>query len=144
LLMIDIDLFKNFNDRFGHVIGDKVLRFVASLIQKNIKGNDTAYRYGGEEFSVLLPETDYKGAMAVAEVIRSKLAAQKLSDSMEKVQLGTITASIGVASYRDKEDAESFIHRSDTYMYQAKRNGRNRVAGDEEDDPNQKQTETFI
>lgn len=144
LLMIDIDHFKAFNDRFGHTIGDKVLRFVATLIKKNVKGNDSVSRFGGEEFAVLLPETDYAGAMTVAENIRERLAKQTLSDSAEKVQLGTITASIGVANYQYDEGSEDLIRRADECMYQAKRNGRNAVVGERQLARKEQTSETFI
>lgn len=132
LLMLDLDHFKQFNDRFGHIIGDKVLRFFATLLKNNIKGHDTVSRYGGEEFSVLLPDTDYEGAMAVAENIRSRLAKQTLSDSAEKIQLGTITVSIGVACLRPEESAELLLRRADMCMREAKSNGRNLVVGEKD------------
>ena len=144
MLLLDIDHFKQFNDKFGHMIGDKVLRFVATLLKKSIKGSDMVARFGGEEFAILLPETDYQGAMTVAENIRDKLAKQTLSDSAEKMQLGTITVSVGTACYHFGEEAEELIHRADRCMYEAKRQGRNRVVG-EQDLPNQEHNaETFI
>ncbi len=144
MLLLDIDHFKQFNDKFGHMIGDKVLRFVATLMKKSVKGSDMVARFGGEEFAILLPETDYKGALSVAENIRDKLAKQTLSDSAEKMQLGTITVSIGAASYRYGEQAEELIHRADNCMYEAKRQGRNRVIGEQSLEDNSDQAETFI
>jgi len=131
LLMLDIDHFKRFNDQFGHVIGDKVLRFVAAMLQKHVKGNDTVARFGGEEFAVILPETAYNDALSVAENVRKRISAQVLSDSAENIKLGSVTVSIGVALYRYGESPEEFIHRSDKCLYQAKNSGRNRVVGEE-------------
>ncbi len=144
LLMLDIDHFKQFNDRFGHMIGDKVLRFVATLLKKNVKGSDSVSRFGGEEFAILLPETDYDGAMAVAENIRERLAKQTLSDSAEKIQLGTITISIGVACYQYGENAEELIRRADACMYEAKKQGRNRVIGEKAIQKQNGSNEAFI
>ncbi|MDX1451860.1 MAG: GGDEF domain-containing protein [Oleiphilaceae bacterium] len=144
MLLLDIDHFKQFNDKFGHMIGDKVLRFVATLLKKNVKGSDMVARFGGEEFAILLPETDYTGAISVAENIRDKLAKQTLSDSAEKMQLGTITVSIGAACYQYGELAEELIHRADTCMYEAKRQGRNRVIGEQQLSQNDTGSQTFI
>lgn len=132
LLMLDIDHFKGFNDQFGHVVGDKVLRFVASMLQKHVKGNDTVARFGGEEFAVILPETAYNDALKVAENVRKRISAQVLSDSAENIKLGSVNVSIGVALYRYGESPEEFMHRADKYMYQAKKNGRNMVIGEED------------
>lgn len=144
MLLLDIDHFKSFNDKYGHIIGDKVLKFVATLLKKNIKGGDSVSRYGGEEFAILLPETEYGGALSVAEHIRTRLAKQTLSDSAEKIQLGTITVSIGVSSYQYGEVAEDMIRRADQCMYQAKKIGRNRVIGEQEFTLSETGSETFI
>ena len=132
LLMLDIDHFKQFNDKFGHIVGDKVLRFVAAMLQKNVKGNDTVARFGGEEFAVILPETNYSDALSVAENVRKRVSAQVLSDSAENIKLGSVHVSIGVAQYRYGESPEEFVHRADKYLYQAKNNGRNRVVGEKD------------
>ncbi len=130
MLLIDLDDFKKFNDKFGHTIGDKVLRFVATLLKNNIKGCDSVSRFAGEQFSILLPDTAYKGAMILAEKIRDKLSKQTLSDSAEKIELGTVTASFGVAPYQYGESSEQLIRRADRCMHEAKRAGKNRVIGD--------------
>lgn len=132
LLILDIDHFKQFNDQFGHITGDKVLRFVATMLQKNVKGNDTVARFGGEEFAVILPETSYENALSVAENIRVRIAGQMLTDSAANVKLGSVNASIGVADYRYGESPEEFIHRADQCLYKAKNSGRNRVVGEQD------------
>jgi len=130
LLFVDLDQFKSFNDKFGHTIGDKVLRFVATLLKNNIKGSDSVARFAGKQFTILLPETEYQHAMTVAENIRDRLSKQTLSDSAEKIELGTITASIGVAIYKYGENSEELVRKADKCMHEAKRAGRNQVVGE--------------
>ena len=127
LLLIDIDHFKNFNDTHGHLVGDKVLKFVAATLKRCLKGKDIAARYGGEEFAVILPQTEEHGAKAVAEQIRSAISAQHLKDSNRGVNYGQITASIGVGMYQANEIANDLIERTDQALYRAKSQGRNRV-----------------
>jgi len=127
LLMLDIDHFKKVNDTHGHLIGDRVIRFVAQVLQQNTKGMDLAARYGGEEFSVLLPDTGLQGAKAVAERIRTSVAEAKLVRSDNKAPLGQITISVGVSQYCCNEDSMEFINRADQCLYAAKHAGRNRV-----------------
>jgi len=132
LLFVDLDHFKVFNQKFGHTIGDKVLRFVATLLKNNIKGSDFVARFSGEQFIILLPETEYHDALTVAENIRDRLSKQTLSDSAEKIELGTITASIGVADYQFGESAEGLVRKADKCMHEAKRAGRNQVVGEKD------------
>jgi diguanylate cyclase len=127
LIMLDIDHFKSVNDTHGHLIGDRVIRFVAQVLQKNTKGKDTAARYGGEEFTVLLPGTPAVGAQSVAEVIRKAVASAQLVRADNKQPLGQITISAGVATYQGESDAMDFIDRADRALYQSKNNGRNRT-----------------
>jgi len=127
MAMFDIDHFKNVNDTHGHLIGDRVIRFVAQALQKNIKGKDCAARYGGEEFIVLLPETPPQGARAVAENILKTISQAQLVRADSKKPLGQITVSAGVAHYRRGEDIMDFIERADRALYQSKTDGRNRV-----------------
>jgi len=127
LLMVDIDHFKAFNDRFGHLVGDEVLRFAAKKITDLIKGQDVAARFGGEEFTVLLPRTALEGAAAVAENIRAGFAEARLRKSSTGESLGTVTVSVGVAQHRPGEGLEQLVERADAALYRAKRNGRNRV-----------------
>ncbi len=127
LVLIDIDNFSAFNEKFGQTIGDKVLRFVASLVKSNIKGNDSASRFGSAQFAVLLPETKLDGAISVAENIRQKLAKQTLSDSVEKIELGTITASFGVNCHQPGESVDDLINHTLRALIDAKKGGRNQV-----------------
>jgi len=128
LLMIDIDHFKIFNDEFGHIVGDEVLKFVTSKIKEVVRGRDILARFGGEEFVVILPQTPLKGAVIVAENIRSFFARAKLESVATSEKLGVITVSVGAACYRPGEPLETFINRSDQALYFAKNTGRNRVA----------------
>ncbi len=127
LLMIDIDHFKIFNDSFGHLVGDKVLRFVARQISNMVKGNDFAARFGGEEFVVLLPETKLKGAISLAENMRKYFEKAKLKGGADTKDFGRISISIGVAYHKAGETANEILERADAALYRAKENGRNRV-----------------
>ena len=127
LLMCDIDHFKQFNDTWGHQTGDQVLRLVANCISENVKGRDTAARFGGEEFAVILPLTELTDAVRLANQIRGKVESKKLVKKSNGDILGVITISIGVAQYDMKEGAESLVQRADACLYAAKRAGRNRV-----------------
>jgi diguanylate cyclase len=127
LLLIDIDNFKSFNDRYGHLTGDSVLRLVGSALTGCIKGHDTAARYGGEEFTVILPNTTIEGAVALAEQIRTLIGRRKLISRTSGEQLGSITVSIGAAAYRPPERPLEMIERADACLYAAKHAGRNCV-----------------
>ena len=132
LLFIDIDHFKNFNDEFGHLIGDDVLKFVAKKIKEMVRGGDYPARFGGEEFAVILPHTALAGAEVVAETIRRFFSETTLKSVSTSRTLGKLTVSIGVACYRQGETPETFISRSDQALYRAKNTGRNRVATESE------------
>jgi len=132
LLIIDIDHFKKFNDVYGHIVGDEVLRFVAKNIQKSIRGNDYVARFGGEEFTVILPKTPLLGAVTVAGNVRTSTAKLKLEKKANAEKLGKITVSIGAAQYRPGESTETLIKRADQALYFAKNAGRNRVATESE------------
>jgi diguanylate cyclase len=127
LLMTDIDHFKKFNDTFGHLTGDQVLRLVAQAVKQNVKGQDVAARYGGEEFAVILPRTALQQALTVADHIRRAVMGKELMKRSTGEHLGRITISIGVAVLRADDTAQSLIGRADAGLYAAKRNGRNRV-----------------
>ncbi len=127
LLMIDIDHFKKFNDTYGHLTGDQVLRLVAQSLKQNVKGRDLAARYGGEEFCVILPETSLQQATTVADHIRRAVAGRELVKRSTGESLGRVTISSGVAAMHPDDSPQSLIERADNCLYAAKRNGRNRV-----------------
>jgi diguanylate cyclase (GGDEF)-like protein len=126
LLLLDIDNFKDYNDNHGHLEGDKVLVRFSQIIKSCLRINDSAYRYGGEEFTVILPETTGDEAKTVAQRIRSSLEAEKFIPAPGKA--ARITISIGVTQYYPKEELSTFIRRADKAMYISKQNGRNRVS----------------
>jgi len=130
VLVLDVDYFKAVNDTHGHDAGDDVLRDFALRIKRSIRGIDLACRYGGEEFVVVMPETDVTVAAMVAERLRRRIAAEPFS-----IHGGTrevpVTISIGIAALRDREDnAARVLKRADQALYRAKREGRNRVVPD--------------
>jgi len=126
ILIIDIDNFKDYNDLFGHMEGDKVLLKIGELIKLCLRRMDTAYRYGGEEFTVILPETNNQDAIIVAERIRRTIETETFTPSSgEKI---TITVSIGTTEYEPEERISSFVQRADKALYISKELGRNRVS----------------
>ena len=127
LMFTDIDRFKTFNDTYGHLTGDQVLRLVALAVKQNVKGQDIAARFGGEEFAVILPRTALRAALTVADQIRRAVMGKELMKRSTGEHLGRITVSIGVATYRRGDTIQSLIERADGCLYAAKRNGRNRV-----------------
>ncbi len=127
LLLADIDHFKQVNDTYGHLVGDKVLRAVAQILKASVKGKDTAARFGGEEFVVLLPDTSIDGAQALAEKLRSTIERSRIRRSDNQQEIAQITVSFGIASYRAGESANDFVSRVDNALYLSKRLGRNRV-----------------
>lgn len=125
LILLDVDNFKSFNDNYGHIDGDRVLAKLADVIREGIRGVDSAYRYGGEEFIVLFPETEPAEAIIVAERIRQ--AFEQTTYSPKEGVSVNMTVSIGGGSYHKGEDLTSFVKRIDEAMYEAKRLGRNRI-----------------
>jgi diguanylate cyclase len=127
LIMLDIDYFKSFNDTYGHLTGDQVLRLVAMSLKHNIKGQDITARYGGEEFAVVLPNTNLRQAITVADHIRRAVMSKELKKKSTGEILGRVTISAGVSMLSDIDDSDSLIERADSCLYAAKRAGRNRV-----------------
>ncbi len=129
LAMIDIDLFKKFNDRYGHLAGDDCLRKVATVLNQTVRSTDLAARYGGEEFILVLPDTDFEKAQCVAERVR--LAVSNLKVPHEANMDGIVTISIGVTSTVPIPDSfpEQSIDLADSALYMAKQQGRNRIMG---------------
>jgi diguanylate cyclase len=127
LLLADIDHFKAFNDTFGHLTGDQVLRLVAVALKQTVKGQDIAARYGGEEFAIILPNTTLRSALTVADQVRRAVMTKELMKRSTGEHLGRVTVSIGAAVLRRGESAQSLIERADNCLYAAKRCGRNRV-----------------
>jgi two-component system cell cycle response regulator len=130
LLVLDIDYFKAINDTYGHDAGDDVLREFATRVRKSIRGIDLACRYGGEEFVIVMPETDMAVATVVAERLRRRIAGEPflIAGGERKID---VTISIGIAALGSPDDnAASLLKRADQALYRAKRDGRNRVAAD--------------
>jgi diguanylate cyclase len=130
LVVIDIDHFKRFNDLYGHLTGDQVLRLVGMTMREQVKSRATLARFGGEEFGIVLPDAGPDEAHAVAEAIRQSVLNRELIKRSTGESLGRITVSVGVASFRQGEAAMSLLERADQSMYAAKRNGRNRTVID--------------
>lgn len=126
-IMFDIDHFKKLNDNRGHLAGDHVLQGVAATLKDSLRTSDIACRWGGEEFLVILKETDLTASTRLANTIRSRIEQQRTTIDGSAV---AVTVSAGVAAYRPGESQENFISRVDTLLYQAKREGRNRVCGE--------------
>lgn len=124
LIFLDIDHFKAINDYHGHECGDITLSVVAKWIKESLRDSDAVFRFGGEEFVVLLSETDLAGAELVAERIRNTIESHTLVYDMETIN---ITASLGVSALRDDDTVDAFVRRADDAMYKAKKNGRNQV-----------------
>ncbi len=130
LVFIDIDCFKAYNDTYGHLAGDDCLKAAAGLLQQNLRrGGDMIFRYGGEEFVVLLPETFAEGALQIAEKMRKAVETARITHATSPVA-GHLTISLGVVTAVPGKDAlpDSFIAAADKALYAAKEGGRNRVA----------------
>jgi diguanylate cyclase (GGDEF)-like protein len=123
--MMDIDNFKSFNDTYGHQLGDKVLKDVASAVKKTSRTEDIAARYGGEEFVIILPETDSRQAMIIAERIRASVAEIEIPHGNQKLH---VTISLGVAAFPlHASEKETLIHSADAALYTSKHRGKNCV-----------------
>jgi diguanylate cyclase (GGDEF)-like protein len=128
LVLIDVDHFKRFNDEFGHVVGDKVLKIVANVLKGVVRTSDFAVRYGGEELAVLLTHTDQEGARLFAERLRQKVADAPLSDDHGNPLMRRVTISVGVAGFAGDAHALAFLRRADEALYRSKSDGRNKVS----------------
>jgi diguanylate cyclase (GGDEF)-like protein/PAS domain S-box-containing protein len=121
IILLDIDHFKLVNDTYGHQVGDTVLVEIANILKSNVRSTDIIGRWGGEEFLIILPETDENGGKMLAEKLRGKI------DSNDFVTAGHLTSSFGVAMYRGDVSQASIVSRADEALYKAKESGRNRV-----------------
>jgi len=124
MLLLDIDNFKNYNDSYGHLEGDIVLMRLAEVINRCLRKTDSAYRYGGEEFVIILPETSGEQGQIIAERIREEFKAEVFNSGGVETH---VTVSIGVTQYLENDSLTSFINRADKCMYTAKWKGRDRV-----------------
>ena len=132
LLMLDIDHFKRFNDTYGHLIGDEVIRRVAATLKLHADADMVVARYGGEEFTLVLPNTTLEQAMAFANSIHAAVAKLVLVKRKTQERLPGITVSVGAASWRDGEQRDDLLERADQALYLAKCNGRNQVIGEDQ------------
>ncbi|WP_114858908.1 GGDEF domain-containing protein [Azospirillum brasilense] len=128
LLLLDLDRFKRVNDTFGHLAGDALLRLFSETVAARLRRTDLFGRYGGEEFCLLLPDTDRTGAAALAEALRRDVAARPLPFEGHEI---AASVSIGIAACRSGEDLDAALAAADLALYRAKRNGRNQVVVDE-------------
>ncbi len=133
LVLMDIDYFKQYNDRHGHLEGDKVLSSLGDAIRAGLRKTDSAYRYGGEEFTVLLPETIGDEALNAAQRIKSAIESKAFHP--ENGEPTHITVSVGVTQYQEGERSREFVKRADKAMFLSKKRGRNRVTFLSPDDP---------
>ncbi|BFM07575.1 GGDEF domain-containing protein [Halioxenophilus aromaticivorans] len=124
LLVLDVDYFKSINDRYGHLVGDQVLREVAQAIQNAMRQTDMVFRYGGEEFTAILTKTDAEGAAVIADRVRKHVADLYIRHEGQRI---AVTISIGASSSSDSVDGRAMFEQADNNLYRAKRNGRNQV-----------------
>lgn len=131
LIITDIDHFKKFNDTYGHLIGDSVLRYFAKVIKRKQSANEKLFRYGGEEFVIILRNTTLAEAEKRAEEIRTQVANAhlKLKNSSQEIKM--ITSSFGIAELRANDDRDTLFARADKALYQAKKEGRNQVISEQ-------------
>jgi diguanylate cyclase (GGDEF)-like protein len=129
VVMVDVDDFKHLNDTHGHPIGDRVLRGIANVVKSQMRGVDTAARYGGEELALILPRTEMVSAYNVGERIRAAIAELRITTDADASQTLRVTASFGIASYPESKarDGEDLVRRADRALYRAKKTGKNRV-----------------
>lgn len=129
VVMMDVDDFKKLNDTYGHLVGDRVLRAIANVVKEQMRGVDTAARYGGEEIAMILPRTEMVGAYTLAERIREAIAELRITTDEDPPRALAVTASLGIAAYPESKAAsgEDLVRRADRALYRAKKTGKNRV-----------------
>lgn len=127
VLLLDIDAFREINESHGHLVGDRVIKFIAESIRRSVKGKDTAARYSGEKFAVLLPDTPFEGARLLGQSIMDTVANAKLMRADTKEALNRITISIGLAVYKGGEGIMDFVNRANQALVLAKKQGPNRL-----------------
>jgi diguanylate cyclase (GGDEF)-like protein len=146
VIMLDVDDFKKLNDTYGHLVGDRVLRAIANVIKAQMRGVDTAARYGGEEMAVILPRTEMVGAYNLAERIREGIAELRITTDDDPPRALAVTASLGISAFPESKarDGTDLVRRADKALYRAKKTGKNRVELFWTDDPSgiHKLTET--
>ncbi len=127
LIMIDVDNFREFNDKFGHIAGDRVLSAVAAILQKQFRPRDLLVRYGGDEFAVMLPEVDVELAMTIAERVRQAVSGdtEETVDSLIQIP---VNISMGIAELQKSSTLSTLIREADAALYRAKHAGRNVVS----------------
>lgn len=121
LIMFDVDHFKKVNDTYGHIVGDNVLKLLSEAVKKNLRSSDTFYRYGGEEFFIILHNTSLNQAIKIAERFR------KLIETLQINPVKQITVSMGVVQYQTNDTIDDLVNRADKLMYEAKQAGRNQI-----------------
>lgn len=125
LIMLDIDYFKKINDNYGHLCGDEALKYISEIIRRNVRNSDAYVRYGGEEFAIILPNTNLDEGQSLAERIRKAVEQSDFTYNNEHISL---SISMGLSLYnRDSDSVEGFIRKADKALYRAKENGRNQV-----------------
>ena len=134
LALADVDRFKDVNDRFGHLVGDRLLRLFANILVQNVRGQDKVARFGGEEFALIFPGARLADAVTAAERIRGVLESKQWTIEPSGERVGKVTASFGVAKLRPDESASDLLERADERLYEAKSRGRNCVVADGEAD----------
>jgi diguanylate cyclase (GGDEF)-like protein len=129
VVMMDVDDFKTLNDTYGHLVGDRVLKAIADIVKAEMRGVDTAARYGGEEIAVILPRTEMVGAYSLAERIREGIAELRITTDEEPPRALAVTASLGIAAFPESkaQTGEDLVRRADRALYRAKKTGKNRV-----------------
>ena len=134
LALADIDRFKHVNDRFGHLVGDRLLRLFANILVRNVRGQDKVARFGGEEFALMFPGARLVDAVSAVEQIRGILEAKQWTVEPSGERVGKVTASFGVGKLSGDKSPSDFLRRVDQLLYEAKVQGRNRIVADSEDD----------